>query len=177
MKKIKGTNALLKDGILLDSISTKPSKIELKTYKYLEGEIFHVNLSVHSTKFDMEDYKKRSKKLRSDITYRIHRDPFEYRMTGLCIKSYIDPYLINTRAVLRNVFSSCAFEYIFPLYSPYIESINIDHFRYRVSMKRRGSYAYLRKKPLPESVILFHFVAGVATNYTSYARKDTHNFS
>jgi len=177
MKRVDKTISLLKNGVLLGFISKKPSKTDLKLHKYLEGEILHINLAVSYTKFEMEDYIKKSKKLRSDITYRIKRDPVEYQMTGLCVKAYIDYYLTDSRAILRNVFSSCAFEYICPFFSPFIENINIDTFRYKVSMKRRGTYAYLRKKPLPESVVLFHFVCGVATNYASNAGKNTVEFN
>ena len=166
MKKPTIDVSKLKTGIIRSIHDNKITKAYLQEAgKLLVGEIVHVHLTVASTKFEVEDYIKKSKKLRSDISDRVKRDPLEYQFVGLCLKARLDENLTDSRVLLRNVFSGCAYEYYCPIYSPNVANFSIDSIRSKIQMRRRGFYGYFRRKTLPENTVIFTFVGLVSYKY------------
>lgn len=173
MKNIT-TAALLKKNISLLYNISKARKPNVKL-KVIAGQLLQLTLSQKITKFDMTDYIRVSKKHRSNTVDVIIRDIFQYVFTGICIRHRKDIYDLNTSFLLRNVFDQFPYELQVPLYSPFIDSINVLLFRPKIQALIHSKYYYLRNKPLPMSKVLFAYIVGVSD--PSILDKESHDYS
>jgi ribosomal protein L19 len=129
--------------------------------KGLAGRILRVSLNKHSTKFEVSDYVRQSKKHRSNVVDILVKDIFQYNFTGICIKQTKDQFALNTSFLIRNVFDQFPYELNVPLYSPLIDYIGVLFHRQKLKYLTHSKYYYLRSKPFPQSKTEFDYVVGV----------------
>ena len=124
----------------------------------ISGRVLSVIFDKRSTTFEVSNYVKTSKKLRSNTTETQIRDIFQYNFIGLCIAHRKDQYILNTSFLIRNTFDRIPYELRANLYSPLIEDISVLFFIKKLVHLKHSKYYYLRKKPMPESNITFDYV-------------------
>ena len=83
------------------------------------------------TTFELSDFEKRSKKLRSNTIDIQIKDIFQYNILGICISRKRDQYLVNTAFLLRNVVDRVPYEsnnaLFSPIVAPYALTSSKDH--------------------------------------------------
>lgn len=99
-----------------------------------------------------------SKKLRSNVDIEREKTLLDYNIVGICIRHKRDPFLLNTRFLIRNVLSQFPFEYDVPLLSEYVQDVMIIGYRKKIKHLKRTKYYYLRNRPRPQSKLRFRFV-------------------
>lgn len=127
----------------------------------LSGRILCIVLNKHTTKFEVSDFVRVSKKHRSNVVDILVKDIFQYNITGICIRHKKDQFSINTSFLIRNVFDQFPYELNIPFYSPHIDYISILFYRQKLKYLTHSKYYYLRKKPLPQSKVVFDYVVGM----------------
>lgn len=124
----------------------------------LTGQVLQVMFNKKTTSFEVTDFVKTSKKQRSNVVEVQIKDIFQYNFIGLCIAHKKDSYGLNTSFLLRNTFDHIPYELNVGLFSPIIDSINIHPLIKKLIRIRHNKYYFLRKKPLPQSTIMFEYV-------------------
>jgi ribosomal protein L19 len=124
----------------------------------IAGNIMIVLFDKRTTVFDVSDFVKTSKKLRSNVSEIQVRDIFQYNFIGICIAHKKDPYFLNTSYLIRNTFDRTPYELNVSLYSPTIENIFVLPTIEKLVSLTHSKYYYLRKKPMPLSTITFNYV-------------------
>jgi len=107
------------------------------------------------------DFVKTSKKQRSNIVDIKIKDILHYSFLGICIAHKKDPYGLNTSFTIRNVFDRVPVETIVILYSPVIDDVSIYSDIQKLKRIIHNKYYFLRKKPMPQSVITFDYVTDI----------------
>jgi len=141
---------------ILLSNSKKPYLADYR--QRLTGKVMSVLFDKRTTTFEVSDFVKTSKKLRSNVTEVQSRDIFQYNFIGICIAHKKDPYILNTSFLIRNTFDRVPYELHVNLYSPIVENINVLHAIRKLIYITHSKYYYLRKKPMPMSTIYFDYV-------------------
>nr|ADZ99047.1 ribosomal protein L19 [Physarum polycephalum] len=149
--------SLLKTKLNLLSITGKKPHLDYKRER-LTGKVLSVLFDKRTTSFEVSDFIKTSKKLRSNISEVQVRDIFQYNFIGLCIAHKKDPFVINTSFLIRNTFDRTPYELHANLFSPIIESIHVHSAVEKLFYITHSKYYYLRKKPMPLSTIYFDYV-------------------
>jgi len=126
--------------------------------KRITGKVLTVIFDKRTTTFEVSDFVKTSKKLRSNVIEIQERDIFQYNFTGLCIAHKKDPYVINTSFLIRNTFDRIPYELHVNPFSPVIEDIHVHAVVEKLIYITHSKYYYLRKKPMPLSTITFDYV-------------------
>jgi ribosomal protein L19 len=139
----------------------------------IAGRVVTILFDKRTTTFEVSDFVKISKKLRSNTVEVQIRDIFQYNFLGLCIAHKKDPYLINTSFLVRNTFDRTPYELNVSLFSPIIESIAVVPSIQKLIHITHSKYYYLRKKPLPESTIRFNYVVDMFDHDTLYEEDST----
>jgi ribosomal protein L19 len=149
---------LLKKNLTILITQHKSNKIMFTKKNRLSGRVLRVCLHDHYTKFEVSDYVKISKKLRSNVVEHIEKDILKYNLVGICLSFYGDPYILNTSFLIRNVFDSFAYEFTCPYQSPIVDYISVLLSKVKIKHLTKSKYYYLRKKPLPLSEVIFEYV-------------------
>lgn len=139
----------------------------------LGGMVLSVNFDKKITNFNVSDFIKTSKKLRSNIVEVQILDIFQYNFVGLCLRHKKDRYLINTSFLIRNTFDRIPYELNACLYSPAIESIHILRYIEKIIRITHSKYYYLRNKPMPESTVPFDYVIDLYDHNVIHAEDAT----
>jgi ribosomal protein L19 len=124
----------------------------------IAGKVLVVLFDKRTTVFEVSDFVKTSKKLRSNVSEVQTRDIFQYNFIGLCIAHKKDPYCVNTSFLIRNTFDRTPYELNVNLYSPTIENISVYNTIGKLVSSTHSKYYYLRKKPMPLSTIPFDYI-------------------
>jgi ribosomal protein L19 len=107
----------------------------------------------------------KGKKQRSDIVQIQIKDILHYSFIGICIAHKKDPYGLNTSFTIRNVFDRVPVETIVILYSPVIDDVSIYSDIKKLKRIIHNKYYFLRKKPMPQSVITFDYVTDITADF------------
>jgi ribosomal protein L19 len=148
---------LLKKRLRLDWSTDKYPGITRHRQR-LTGAVLEVSFNKHSTTFELSDFVKTSKKQRSNIVDVQIKDILQYNFIGICIAHKKDPYYLNTSFLIRNVFGRVPFELTVNLFSPILDSITAFPEIKKLLRITHNKYYYLRKKPMPQSLIEFDYV-------------------
>jgi len=125
------------------------------------GKAVQVVFNEQTTRFEVSDFVKTSKKQRSNIVDIQIKDILHYNFIGLCIAHKKDPYGFNTSFTIRNVFSRVPVELVVMLFSPVIDRVSIYTDIKKLRRITHNKYYFLRKKPMPQSVINFEYVTDI----------------
>jgi ribosomal protein L19 len=143
----------------LNILLTTDKQPYLGTYRQrLAGKVLAVIFDKRTTTFEVSDYVKTSKKLRSNTIDIQIKDIFQYTFIGICIAHKKDPFTINTSFLMRNTFDRFPYELTVNLYSPLVEDIDVLYHIQKLLYITHSKYYYLRKKPMPLSTIYFNYV-------------------
>jgi hypothetical protein len=127
-----------------------------QTYKKLKT--ICVGYNTQETNFNMSDFIRQSKKLRSNVIDRVELDISIYTLKALLVREKKGYLNTDCTYLLRNVFNSVPYEVNIVLQSPVIDFIARDYGNPRI-FKRRY-LRFLRKKPLPYSKVVFPYIIG-----------------
>jgi len=155
---MKITAIYSKQSFILKNIVPKHSNLG---HTRLGGSVVETAWKPSATAFNMQDYIKVSKKHRSNVVEVIERDVFQYSFCGICIKRQAHHGDFNASVLLRNVFSSVPCETSIVIYSPLIDFIGVVNNRKKLIGVIRNKLYYLRKKPLPRSIVPFMYIIGM----------------
>lgn len=117
-----------------------------------------VGYNTQETNFNMSDFIRQSKKLRSNVIERVELDISIYTLKALLLrvrKGYLNS---DCTYLLRNVFNSVAYEVNVVLQSPVIDFVARDPYNPR--RFKRKNIKFLREKSLPHSKIVFPYIVG-----------------
>lgn len=132
------------------------SSYRKQTYKKLKT--ICVGYNTQETNFNMSDFIRQSKKLRSNVIDRVELDISIYTLKALLVREKKGYLNTDCTYLLRNVFNSVPYEVNIVLQSPVIDFIARDYGNPRI-FKRRY-LGFLRKKPLPYSKVVFPYIVG-----------------
>jgi len=139
-------NSILFKNNLYNFLTTN-KKPYVKSYQQrLTGKILSVLFDKRTTTFEVSDFVKTSKKLRSNTTEIQIRDIFQYNFVGICIAHKKDLDTINTSFLIRNTFDQVPYELHVNLFSPIVEQINVLSHIKKLIYITHSKYYYLRKK-------------------------------
>jgi ribosomal protein L19 len=150
----------LKQKLIQQILCSKTDNLNLTKKKKrfsFGGKLLQVLFLTKFTKFDIAEYVKVSKKQRTNISEKKVKDVLQYSFLGYCFNFKKDKTGLNCSFSLRNVLDGFPIEMIFPLYSP---AINCISFQEKIFQKKatRAKFYFLRKKPLPDSLMEFSYV-------------------
>ena len=132
----------------------------LNTYwQRVGGKIMMLSFDKRITTFELTDFEKRSKKLRSNTIEVQIKDIFQYELLAICISTKRDQYLVNTAFLLRNVVDRTPYEFNIPLFSPIVEDLAVLFQHDKLKHLTKSKYYSLRDKPMPESTVNFYYIA------------------
>lgn len=151
---------LLKKTILILSIIDK-QRFLLLYYPRITGNVLRIAFTTAATKFNLGDFVKTSKKLRSNFNKVLEREPLQYDYIGICIAQKKDPYIINTSFLVRNAYQHIPFELRINLFNPVLDFISVHLNIHKFYRLIRNKYYYLRNKPVPESVVNHQFALNI----------------
>jgi ribosomal protein L19 len=150
--------AVLRKNQLYLPIITNKKPYLADHHQRISGRVLSVNFNKKNTTFELSDFRKTSKKLRSNVVEIEIRDIFQYTFVGICIAHKKDQYLINTSFLIRNTFDRTPYELHVKLYSPIIENIGVLYDIKKLLHVSHSKYYYLRSKSMPESTIFFDYI-------------------
>jgi len=127
-------------------------------HQQIAGNVLWVSFDKQNTSFEVSDFVKTSKKQRSNIVDIQIKDLLQYNFVGICIAHKKDPYDVNTSFLIRNVFDRVPFELHVNLFSPILEGIGVFSTIEKLFRITHNKYYYLRKKPMPQSLVTFDYV-------------------
>jgi len=127
-------------------------------HQRVAGKVISVTFDKKHTTFEVTDFIKISKKLRSNTVEVKTLDIFQYNFVGLCIAHKKDPYITDTSFLIRNAFDRIPYELNACLFSPIVESIRVLPSIEKLIHITHSKYFYLRNKSMPESTIYFDYV-------------------
>jgi ribosomal protein L19 len=151
------TSMLIKTKYKLFNASKKRPNLE-QSHKRLTGKVLRVMFNKRTTKFEVSDFVKTSKKQRSNVVDVQVKDIFQYNFIGICIAQKRDEFVLNSSFLIRNTFDQFPYELCVPLYSPMVDAISVLNYIDKLLYYTHSKYYYLRKKPMPLSTIYFDYV-------------------
>lgn len=132
----------------------------IRHHPRIAGKVLSIDLNKKKTNFELSDFKRTSKKLRSNVIEIKIRDVQQYTFVGICISHKKDVYITNTSFLLRNTFDRIPYEAHFKLYSPYIDNISILHFVKKLIINH-SRFFFLRTKSMPKSTVVFDYITDI----------------
>jgi len=154
---------LFKEKYLLMADWQKDDRLYLPFPYRPGGRLLRVYWKTQYTQFDINDFVRVSKKLRSNTIDRKVKDILQYNFTGICVTFNLHVQTVHQSFTLRNVFDGFPCEMSFSIHSPLIQDILPLFPQFRAAMKNK--HLYLRRWAAVKSERVFSYVA-----WTTYKR-------